>query len=151
MPRFEHAQKKIHDFVGQSEDEMLIPEEINVISESKASVKRARFVLGSMNNDQVKGIVNKQAMRNILAKQTQFVGDMVNEGLLKPKDAQVFYAEINADVKKIEDSRKVMYREQSKKAGNVLRSSIVPDKLDVSSINDTNWSLHSNLVGDNDD
>lgn len=147
----EHAQKKIHDFVGQSEDEMLIPEEINVISESKAAVKRARFILGSMNNDQVKGIVNKQAMRNILAKQTQFVGDMVNEGLLKPKDAQVFYAEINADVKKIEDSRKVMYREQSKKAGNVLRSSIVPDKLDVSSINDTNWSLHSNLVGDNDD
>ena len=147
----EHAQKKIHDFVGQSEDEMLIPEEINVISESKAAVKRAKLVLGSMNKDQVKGIVKKQAMRNILAKQTQFVGDMVKEGLLKPKDAKTFYAEINADVKKIEESRKMMYREQAKKAGDLLRSSIVPDKVDRSSINDAGWCLHSKLLEDSDD
>lgn len=94
-----------------------------------------------MNQQQVRGIVAKQAARNILAKQTQFVNEMVHEGLLSTKDADTFYHNISLgirnsifysfqfhffrgwflDVKKVEKSRNVMYREQSQKAANNLR------------------------------
>lgn len=134
----EHAQKKIHDFVGETDDdELLIPEEMHVIAESRGAVNRAREILANIDNDQVKGIQLKQATRNILAKQTQFVVGMVGEGLLTSKDAQAFYEEINLDIKKIEESRKKMYREQSKKAGNDLRQTTVSGKLDVSSISNS--------------
>ena len=48
-----------------------------------------------MDQDQVRAIVNKQIARNILSKQTSFVTEMVQEGLLTPKDANLFYEEIN--------------------------------------------------------
>jgi hypothetical protein len=84
----------------------------------------AKKLLSEMNAIQTKGIVGKQIARTVLAKQTQFVNDMVGDGLLTTKDAEIFYAQISADVKKVERRRDEMNREVSKKTANLLRSTI---------------------------
>ena len=141
----QHAQKKIHDFVGDADTDVMIPEEMTVITESKASVAAAKQVLNDMNADQVRGIVNKQAIRNVLAKQTAFVDEMVKEGLLTSKDSKPFYNEIEKDLQNLEASRNKLYREQSKKAGDVLRNTMTgSDHRLTGTVQDL--SLHSRLL-----
>jgi len=126
----EHAQKKIHQFVGELEpNEEIggIPEENYVVAESVTSVEMAKKLLLEMNALQVKGIVRQQISRTVLAKQTQFVNDMVSEGLLTSKDAELFYSEISKDLKKAEKMRNEMNREVSKKNADLLRSTLASD------------------------
>jgi len=83
----------------------------------------------------VRGIVSKQLARNILAKQTRMVRDMVREGLLTSADADFFLKEISNDAISIEKMRNEMYRDQSKRAAtNVAQS-------------EQNSQLSSSLIG----
>jgi polyhydroxyalkanoate synthesis regulator phasin len=141
----EHAQNKIHDFVGElepTEESIGIPEENYVIAESVASVKMAKKLLSEIDAEQVSVIVRQQISRTVLAKQTQFVNDMVSEGLLTSKDAEAFYSEISEDVKKCDKMRDEANREQSQRAADLLRSTLTLDP---------NMSLRARLLVDGED
>lgn len=87
----EHAQRKMHSYVGTEEDGdefPQTPEEIKVKGESIALVQLAKRRLAAMPADTVAAIRSKQAARMLLAKQAELVRNMVQEGLLTPKHAE---------------------------------------------------------------
>ena len=124
------AQEKIHEFVGTSYSSGNVIE--LVLNESRASVVRAEHKLKDVNVHQMKGIFRKQTIRAAIAKQTSFVGEMTDEGLLNNKDAQKIYSEINDDIRRIESARKKMLLEEFDKAGS--RMTIVSGKLPSSQV-----------------
>jgi hypothetical protein len=114
----------VHNFVSDSPgDDARLPEEVVIISESVSAVSRAKRLLSEMNQDQVRGIVEKQAARHILWKQAEYVDELLREGLLSSKDAETFYKEISIDVKRVEKLRRDMNRRQSRVTADILRSS----------------------------
>jgi NhaP-type Na+/H+ or K+/H+ antiporter len=109
----EHAQWKIHSFVGledEENNEVTTPEELRVITESKTAVAYAKQMLDAMSPTTLSQIKSKQAARTILAKQADIVKHMLQEGLLSPKHAEEFITEISEDAVKIEKKRNQMYR-----------------------------------------
>ena len=58
--------------------------------------------MNKSNAENVRKIASRQAARVVLTKQTQFVREMIEEGLLKPKDAEDFYAVIEEDEARLE-------------------------------------------------
>lgn len=112
----EHAQWKIHSFVGLEDDEnneVTTPEELRVMTESKTAVANAKQMLDAMNPETISQIKSKQAARTILAKQADIVKHMLQEGLLSPKHAEEFLTEISEDAAQIEKKRNQMYREHA--------------------------------------
>lgn len=128
----EHAQTKIHSFLGLEDEELepQTPEEMQVISESKSAVsiiilvtfclicpkfihsqvEKARRMLLAMNPETVSAIRSKQAARLVLAKEAEIVKNMVHEGLLTPQHAEEFLEEISKDTERIEKERNRMYK-----------------------------------------
>lgn len=117
----EHAQAKIHDFLGLDGNVLhktvvpQTPEEAKVISESKLAVEEAKQRLQHMDLETVSAIRSKQAARMVLSKEAEMVKNLVNEGLLTPKYAQEFFEEISEDTSQIEKERNMMYREHTLK------------------------------------
>lgn len=95
----EKAQKKIFRFMGlAAEDDMFqTAEQKVVIAESKAVVEEARQMLAQMNQTIVTKINARQAARVVLNRQAGFLREMIQEGLLKPNDAEEFFAMIRDD------------------------------------------------------
>eukprot|EP01031_Cornospumella_fuschlensis_P033524 gene33524-40559_t len=134
----EHAQKKIHSFLGldsnlgntfdqgggsQSSnrqsvselDELPCPEEVHVIDESRKAVEIAKARLAQINLETVAAIRSKQAARLVLSRQADLVKTMMNEGLLTAAHAEEFLAEITRDTQRIEKERYRMYKTQQQK------------------------------------
>ena len=105
------------------ENRTRLPEEDVIISEATEAISRAKRMLADIHVEQMHGIVEKQAARHILCKQTEFINEMLHEGMITGIDAQLFFKEISKDVKRIEKARKEMDRVQSRTAANRLRSS----------------------------
>eukprot|EP01033_Poteriospumella_lacustris_P004262 gene4262-3041_t len=117
----EHAQKKIHAFLGLEDEEVeaATPEELQVIAESKVAVERAKARLHHMNGETINAIRSKQAARLVLAKEAEMVKAMVQEGLLTSHHAEEFLEEISHDTQRIEKERNRMYQEHAKKKGKI--------------------------------
>lgn len=71
----------------------------------------ARRRLDNVNPETVRAIRTKQAGALILTEQAEEVKHMVDEGLLKPKDAEEIIAVINSDMQGINEKRNKMYQE----------------------------------------
>jgi NhaP-type Na+/H+ or K+/H+ antiporter/polyhydroxyalkanoate synthesis regulator phasin len=140
----EHAQKKLHQFLGGlldnehhdvgdyhapeippidspgdhqtilSDQLTATPEETKVLTESKDAVNRARKRLNEIPKVIVKDIRARQVSRMVLAKEAELVKNMVEEGLLSSAHATVFMEEIRNDVRNIEDDREQFYHEKHK-------------------------------------
>lgn len=113
----EHAQKKIHTFLGLDENEgeevIQTPEEISVIEESAHAVRAAKEYLSKMSPSTVNQIKSRQAARLVLAKQAEMVRNMVQEGVLTANHAEEFLEEISHDTVRIEKERNRMYKEHA--------------------------------------
>ncbi len=59
----------------------------------------------SIDPEVVTSIVSQQAGRIILSKQTEYVMEMVEEGLLQPKAADTFFDIIRSDQQRLDDVR----------------------------------------------
>lgn len=127
----EHAQKKIHAFLGLEDEEVeaATPEELQVIAESKVAVERAKARLNNMNGDTINAIRSKQAARLVLAKEAEMVKAMVQEGLLTSHHAEEFLEEISHDTQRIEKERNRMYQEHAKKKGK-LRTQVKQEEFE---------------------
>ena len=126
----QHAQQKIHSFIGvldedenptpldpgHAEADMQCCEERQVVAESCAAVEQASALLAQMQSETVSAIRAKQFARVVLSKQVELVNTMVDEGLLSHKNAAVFFDEIASDTSEIERQRNRMYREQAKQS-----------------------------------
>jgi hypothetical protein len=110
----EHAQRKIHAFIGADEDgdpdSPQTPEEVRVIGESMDAVRKAKLRLDAMSVDTITAIRSKQAARLVLAKEAEMVKSMVQEGLITSNHAEEFLEEIGSDTARIEKERNRMYR-----------------------------------------
>ena len=142
----ERAKAMIHSFISDSaENTARLPEEESIVAESVEAVSRAKQLLAEINADQMRGIVEKQAARFILEKQTEFVNEMLQKGMLTCSDAQLFFKEISRDVKRIEKARLEMDRRQSRMTADLFRSSN-QSATSASFKNFPNDSLLANLL-----
>eukprot|EP01034_Spumella_vulgaris_P031454 gene31454-38847_t len=120
----EHAQKKIHEFIGTGEDEDEEEEEnehpIGYITKSgrevlrtpeEVEVARAKNRLIEMTPSLVTAIRSKQAVRLVLAKEAHTVKHMVQEGLITANHAEEILEDIQNDTDRLEKDRNDMYRE----------------------------------------
>lgn len=111
----EHAQKKIHSFVDEMEEDeettesAITPEEKFILAQSEQVVQKAKHLLNSMSPSTVHQIQVKQTARAVLAKEAELVKVMLQEGLLTPTDAEELLEEIGVDTAEIERSRNSMY------------------------------------------
>lgn len=154
----EHAQKKIHAFLGLEEEdvEAATPEELKVIEESKTVVSKAKQRLNEMSAETINAIRSKQAARLVLAKEAEMVKAMVQEGLLTSHHAEEFLEEISHDTQRIEKERNLMYKEHAKQKGKLRfqekkeefesRSSIFSNLSFTFAPRDSNhvWMNHTN-------
>ncbi len=100
-------------------------------------------MLNSFNSDVIKGIVTKQLAKQLLAKQSNIVIDMMNDGLLSTKDTIKFIEEISADNSKIEKLRNKMYKKQMEEFANFA------SKQDISALSYVHFNNNTNISNDN--
>lgn len=132
----EHAEKKIHSFLGLTEDAAAdedgktktgtvpCPEEAVVIEESRKAVASAKAMVLLMNAETLGAIKAKQVARVVLAKQAELVQQMVREGLLTPSYAEDFLEEISQDTQRIEKERNRMYKMHTRKRAKELQAEL---------------------------
>ena len=106
----ETAQQKIYGFLGKDmldsvENDFRSPEIAIVRRESAAHVAQAVAMLGEIDEAIIGNITCRQAAVSILTMQSQYLLEMVREGLLTPKDTEPFFAEIDRDRALIEKDR----------------------------------------------
>ena len=70
----------------------------------------ARSCLEAMNVETVTAIRTKQAAAMVLNTGAELVQDMERNGLLPTKDAEEILATIGADIAKLEQKRRLMYK-----------------------------------------
>lgn len=114
----EAAQKKIFRFMGEEEGEndeaFRTPETSVVLMESKNIVHEASTMLSSTEQSVITNILSRQAGRCLLSKQVEFVSEMVEEGLMSPKDAESFFNLVQDDTDKLEARVKREFRDHVK-------------------------------------
>lgn len=114
-----HAQNLIHNYIGTSNDEdsenisqVVTPEERKVKEESIKCVEDARSILTRINPEIIRSIQINQISRTLLAKEISLVSEMMNEGLLGEKGAEILLDEIQHDLDKIDKARNELYAEE---------------------------------------
>jgi hypothetical protein len=73
-------------------------------------VREAREMLMAIDPDVVTSIVSQQTARIILARQTNHVVEMVEEGLLQPKAADEFFDIIRNDILRLDEAKVNVFR-----------------------------------------
>jgi hypothetical protein len=106
----ETAQRKIYGFVGKEmldalENDFRSPEIAIVRRESANHVTQAIALLSEIDSTIISNITCRQAATSILTMQSQYLLQMVKEGLLTPQDTDTFFAEIHKDRAFIEKDR----------------------------------------------
>lgn len=104
------AQKKIYGFLGKEmldalENDFRSPEIAIVRRESANHVTLAIAMLSEIDPAIISNITCRQAATSILTMQSQYLLEMVKEGLLTPQDTETFFAEIRKDRDFIEKDR----------------------------------------------
>eukprot|EP00604_Paraphysomonas_vestita_P003127 CAMPEP_0174820740 /NCGR_PEP_ID=MMETSP1107-20130205/4763_1 /TAXON_ID=36770 /ORGANISM="Paraphysomonas vestita, Strain GFlagA" /LENGTH=295 /DNA_ID=CAMNT_0016036655 /DNA_START=1539 /DNA_END=2429 /DNA_ORIENTATION=+ len=114
----EAAQKKIFRFMGEDEGENDVafrtPETSIVLAESQHAVTEAITMLSSTDRSVITNIMSRQAGRCLLAHQIEYVNEMVQEGLMSPKDSEVFLEIAQSDMDSLEARVRREFREHVK-------------------------------------
>lgn len=71
---------------------------------------RAKAVLALHSEDTIQEIKSKQLSRMVLAEEVEYIKELVNEGLLSQKLAEIFVEEIAHDEESIEAERNNIQR-----------------------------------------
>ena len=106
----QRAQQKIYGFLGKEmldalENDFRSPEIAIVRRESANHVTAAIAMLGEIDAAIISNITCRQAATSILTMQSQYLLEMVKEGLLTPHDTETFFEEIHKDRAFIEKDR----------------------------------------------
>ena len=102
-----YAAKKIHSFIVDDEDNdeasaEYLPEEIRVKDESLRQVDQAKKLLNTLLDPQTIMLVKStQATLGVLAKQSDIIKNMINEGLITHAIGELLFEEIAEDKKRL--------------------------------------------------
>jgi NhaP-type Na+/H+ or K+/H+ antiporter len=99
------AQGRISFFLGQpllgAEYDIAQPEQTRVLLESQGSVEKAKLLLQSFKQSDLRNLYTHRAAQALVAKQAEILHNIVNEGILSEKNAATLFYTLEADKARI--------------------------------------------------